>query len=249
MNGLLPMGGFVDDLNARALRYFVTHGLPKLINSCATRYSPGDWLSGGCPCPYGFFKRGANPVARWCLVRPRSVARGGFCLRCQNHPADPAVPRVASYSPQPGPAAKPAVWRKTLPDRRRQWCRRQLALAHIPLSSIHQIFITHNHDDTMPIGGHLDGIAWRRGTRPRRCTGARDAVHAQRILRTSPLTSRTFSRGPNVLPRNHARSGHSGRGSFTRSQVRVTAIENCHSTSQGMPATTGSSRSLAVPDS
>jgi len=118
---------------------------------------------------------------------------------------------------------------------------------HTSLSSIHQIFITHNHDDTMPIG-HLDGTCLDTGnTARRRCTGRADAVHAQRISAVFALTSpHVTSPGTQCSAReHHARSGIPGRGSFTEdANVRVTAIENCHYTSPGYAGLlTGSSLS------
>src|SRR4029077_18993192 len=40
---------------------------------------------------------------------------------------------------------------------------RQLSLAHVSLPAIHQIFITHNHDDHNADWGTLMGLAWTLG--------------------------------------------------------------------------------------
>jgi len=111
---------------------------------------------------------------------------------------------------------------------------RQLALAHFQPADVHQIFITHNHDDHDADWGTLMGLAWS--------TGSADpmTVHGPRGTE-SMLGGFLQYFAPNVAARFVAGARNTAPGRimhavdiaapglvYEDSQVRVTAVENCH---------------------
>ena len=111
---------------------------------------------------------------------------------------------------------------------------RQLALAHIPIASIHQIFITHNHDDHNADWGTLMGLGWSTGN-----TGSTTVYGPQgteSMLKgflqyfAPNFAARYLPGGPNVPPEKimHAQDIRGPGLIYQDSNVRVTAAENCH---------------------
>ena len=119
---------------------------------------------------------------------------------------------------------------------------RQLALAHIRLSSIHEIFITHNHDDHNADWGTLMGLAWSTGnTVPTTVHGPRGT---QSMLRgflqyfAPNVAARSLPGNANIPPEKIMRAQDiQGSGPvYEDANVRVTAVENCHyHFAKGMP--------------
>ena len=111
---------------------------------------------------------------------------------------------------------------------------RQLSLAHVPLPSIHQIFITHNHDDHNADWGTLMGLAWTLGnTQPITVYGPRGTESMrQGFLRYfAPNAAAHFLEGaPNVPPATviQARDIAAPGLIYRDANIRVTAHENCH---------------------
>jgi len=111
---------------------------------------------------------------------------------------------------------------------------RQLSLAHVPLLSIHQIFITHNHDDHNADWGTLMGLAWTAGnTVPITVYGPRGTESMRRgfLQYFAPNAAAHHLEGaPNVLPAKVILAHDiAGEGLVYRdANIRVTAVENCH---------------------
>jgi ribonuclease BN (tRNA processing enzyme) len=110
---------------------------------------------------------------------------------------------------------------------------RQLALAHVQPAQIHQIFITHNHDDHNADWGTLMGLAWSTGST------ASTTVYGP-VGTASMLAGFLQYFAPNVAARYaegvaapapqqimHAREIHGGLV-YEDANIRVTAVENCH---------------------
>ena len=111
---------------------------------------------------------------------------------------------------------------------------RQLALAHVPLLSIHQIFITHNHDDHNADWGTLMGLAWSNGnTQPMTVFGPRGTASMRKgfLQYFAPNAAAHYLEDADnadpakvILAREIAGSGPV----YQDANVRVTAVENCH---------------------
>ena len=118
----------------------------------------------------------------------------------------------------------------------------QLALAHIPLSSIHQIFITHNHDDHNADWGTLMGLAWSTGnTAPTTVHGPRgtESMLTGFLQYFAPNAAARYLPGTaNIPPEKimHAQDIPGPGLVYEDANVRVTAAENCHyHFTKGMP--------------
>lgn len=111
---------------------------------------------------------------------------------------------------------------------------RQLALAHVPLSSIHSIFITHNHDDHNADWGTLMGLAWSTGnTAPQTVYGPRGTesmLHGFLEYFAPNAAARYMAGGASMPPEKLMRARDIlGPGPvYEDANVRVTAVENCH---------------------
>ncbi len=111
---------------------------------------------------------------------------------------------------------------------------RQLALAHVPLVSIHQIFITHNHDDHNADWGTLMGLAWTNGnTLPITVHGPRGttSMRAGFLRYFAPNAAAHHLEGAaNVDPSKVILAAEISRSGpvYQDSNIRVTAAENCH---------------------
>jgi ribonuclease BN (tRNA processing enzyme) len=110
---------------------------------------------------------------------------------------------------------------------------RQLALVHVQPGQIHQIFITHNHDDHNADWGTLMGLGWSTGNT------ASTTVYGP-VGTSSMLTGFLQYFAPNVAARYaegvsappppqimHAQEIHGGLV-YEDANIRVTAVENCH---------------------
>ena len=111
---------------------------------------------------------------------------------------------------------------------------RQLSLAHVPLLSIHQIFITHNHDDHNADWGTLMGLAWTAGnTEPMTVYGPRGTESMRRgfLQYFAPNAAAHHLEGAPNEPPAKVILAHdiAGPGLVYRdANIRVTAVENCH---------------------
>ena len=111
---------------------------------------------------------------------------------------------------------------------------RQLALAHVPLLSVHQIFITHNHDDHNADWGTLMGLAWTAGnTEPMTVYGPRGTESMRRgfLQYFAPNAAAHHLEGvPNEPPAKVILAHDiAGPGMVYRdANIRVAALENCH---------------------
>jgi ribonuclease BN (tRNA processing enzyme) len=110
---------------------------------------------------------------------------------------------------------------------------RQLALAHFQPADIHEIFITHNHDDHNADWGTLMGLAWTGGnTKPITVHGP---PGTQSMLKGflqyfAPNAAAHYMEGSHVPPADTMRATEI-RGSglvYQDDNIRVTAVENCH---------------------
>jgi ribonuclease BN (tRNA processing enzyme) len=111
---------------------------------------------------------------------------------------------------------------------------RQLALAHVPLSHIRQIFITHNHDDHNADWGTLMGLAWSTGnTEPITVHGPHGTESMLKgfLQYFAPnVAARYVEGGRNVAPEQTMQAQDiSAPGLvYQDANIRVTAVENCH---------------------
>ncbi len=110
---------------------------------------------------------------------------------------------------------------------------RQLALAHFQPSDIHEIFITHNHDDHDADWGTLMGLAWTNGnTTPITVHGppGTQSMLTGFLQYFAPNAAAHFMEGSHVPPADTmlAREINGSGLVFEDGNIRVTAVENCH---------------------
>ena len=110
---------------------------------------------------------------------------------------------------------------------------RQLALAHFQPSDIHQIFITHNHDDHNADWGTLMGLAWTNGnTKPTTVYGPPGTESMLRgfLQYFAPNAAAHYAESSLVQPAAimHAKDIRGAGLVYEDANVRVTAVENCH---------------------
>jgi ribonuclease BN (tRNA processing enzyme) len=111
---------------------------------------------------------------------------------------------------------------------------RQLSLAHVPLLTVHQIFITHNHDDHNADWGTLMGLAWSLGnTQPITVYGPRgtESMRQGFLQYFAPNAAARYLEGAInqppaavILARDITAPGLV----YRDTNIRVTAAENCH---------------------
>jgi ribonuclease BN (tRNA processing enzyme) len=111
---------------------------------------------------------------------------------------------------------------------------RQLALAGVSPTNIHQIFITHNHDDHNADWGTLMGLAWTLGgTAPITVHGppGTESMREGFLRYFAPNAAARSDEGVNglapakfMLAQDITRAGPV----YQDANVRVTAVENCH---------------------
>jgi ribonuclease BN (tRNA processing enzyme) len=110
---------------------------------------------------------------------------------------------------------------------------RQLALAHFQPPDIHQIFITHNHDDHNADWGTLMGLAWTVGnTKPITVYGpsGTESMLQGYLQYFAPNAAAHWMDSSRVPPADTMRAKDiAGPGLvYQDDNVRVTAVENCH---------------------
>ena len=111
---------------------------------------------------------------------------------------------------------------------------RQLALAHVPYTGIHQIFITHNHDDHNADWGTLMGVAWSTGNyQPITVYGppGTESMRAGFLRYFAPNAASRYYEGAQNIPPEKVFLAHDipGPGVIYRdANITVTAAENCH---------------------
>jgi ribonuclease BN (tRNA processing enzyme) len=111
---------------------------------------------------------------------------------------------------------------------------RQLTLAHVPVTSIGRIFITHNHDDHNADWGTLMGLAWSLGrTEPMMVYGPRgtESMLLGFLQYFAPnVANRTLVKGATTPPAS-VFVAHDIEGDglvYQDANIKVTALENCH---------------------
>jgi len=110
---------------------------------------------------------------------------------------------------------------------------RQLALAHFQPADIHEIFITHNHDDHNADWGTLMGLAWTNGnTVPITVHGppGTQSMLKGYLQYFAPNAAAHWMESSRVQPSNTMRAQDIlGPGLiYQDDNIRVTAVENCH---------------------
>ena len=110
---------------------------------------------------------------------------------------------------------------------------RQLALAHFQPPDIHQIFITHNHDDHNADWGTLMGLAWTLGnTVPTTVYGppGTQSMLQGYLQYFAPNAAAHWMDSSRVPPADTMRAQDiAGPGLvYQDDNIRVTAVENCH---------------------
>jgi ribonuclease BN (tRNA processing enzyme) len=110
---------------------------------------------------------------------------------------------------------------------------RQLALVHYQPSDIHEIFITHNHDDHNADWGTLMGLAWTNGnTTPITVYGppGTQSMLKGYLQYFAPNAAAHYPESTHVPPANTMRAKDiAGAGLvYQDDNIRVTAVENCH---------------------
>jgi ribonuclease BN (tRNA processing enzyme) len=111
---------------------------------------------------------------------------------------------------------------------------RQLVLAHVPYTGIHQIFITHNHDDHNADWGTLMGIAWSTGNyQPITVYGPKgtESMREGFLRYFAPnVAARYFADAENIPPEKvFVAHDIPGPGLvYKDANIEVTAAENCH---------------------
>ncbi len=110
---------------------------------------------------------------------------------------------------------------------------RQLSRVGLQPRDIHQIFITHNHDDHNAEWGTLMGLAWTNGnTKPITVHGP---VGTRSMLKGylqyfAPNAAAHWMESSRVPPADTMRADeiHAGKEVYKDENIRVTAVENCH---------------------
>jgi ribonuclease BN (tRNA processing enzyme) len=110
---------------------------------------------------------------------------------------------------------------------------RQLALVHYQPADIHEIFITHNHDDHNADWGTLMGLAWTGGnTTPITVYGppGTESMLKGYLQYFAPNAAAHWPESSHVQPANTMRAKDiTGAGLVYQDEnIRVTAVENCH---------------------
>jgi ribonuclease BN (tRNA processing enzyme) len=110
---------------------------------------------------------------------------------------------------------------------------RQLALAHFQPADIHEIFITHNHDDHNADWGTLMGLAWTNGsTTPITVYGppGTQSMLQGFLQYFAPNAAAHYMEGSHVPPADSMRAKEIGGSGlvYEDADIRVTAVENCH---------------------
>lgn len=110
---------------------------------------------------------------------------------------------------------------------------RQLALAHFQPPDIHQIFITHNHDDHNADWGTLMGLAWTGGnTAPITVHGppGTQSMLKGYLQYFAPNAAAHYPESSHVPPADTMRAQDiAGSGLvYQDDNIHVTAVENCH---------------------
>jgi ribonuclease BN (tRNA processing enzyme) len=111
---------------------------------------------------------------------------------------------------------------------------RQLVLAGVAPTTIHQIFITHNHDDHNADWGTLMGLEWTLGaTEPVTVHGppGTESMRSGFLRYFAPNVAARYDEGVNSLaPEKLMRAQDITRAGpvYQDANVRVTAVENCH---------------------
>jgi ribonuclease BN (tRNA processing enzyme) len=111
---------------------------------------------------------------------------------------------------------------------------RQLVLAHVPYTAIHQIFITHNHDDHNADWGTLMGVAWSTGNyQPITVYGPKgtESMREGFLRYFAPNTAARYYAGAQNVPPEKVFLAHDIQGPglvYKDANIAVTAAENCH---------------------
>lgn len=110
---------------------------------------------------------------------------------------------------------------------------RQLALAHFQPPDIHQIFITHNHDDHNADWGTLMGLAWTAGNTTPITVYGPPGTHSMLngyLQYFAPNAAAHWMESSHVPPADTMRAKDiAGPGPvYQDDNIHVTAVENCH---------------------
>jgi len=110
---------------------------------------------------------------------------------------------------------------------------RQLALAHFAPADIHQIFITHNHDDHNADWGTLMGLAWTNGnTKPTTVYGppGTQSMLKGYLQYFAPNVASHWMESSRVPAESIMQAKDIGGSGlvYQDDNIRVTAVENCH---------------------
>jgi len=110
---------------------------------------------------------------------------------------------------------------------------RQLSLAHFAPADIHEIFITHNHDDHNADWGTLMGLAWTNGnTKPMTVYGppGTQSMLKGYLQYFAPNVASHWMESSRVPTENTMRAKDIGGSGlvYEDDNVQVTAVENCH---------------------
>ena len=111
---------------------------------------------------------------------------------------------------------------------------RQLSQVHVGPTNIHQIFITHNHDDHNSDWGTLMGLAWTAGnTKPITVYGPRgtESMRAGFLQYFAPNAAAHYLEGAHNVPPGQVILAHDIQGPgvvYQDDNIKVTAVENCH---------------------
>lgn len=110
---------------------------------------------------------------------------------------------------------------------------RQLALVHLAPADIHEIFITHNHDDHNADWGTLMGLAWTNGnTKPITVYGppGTQSMLKGYLQYFAPNVASHWLESSRVPAENTMRAKDIGGSGlvYEDDNIRVTAVENCH---------------------
>ena len=180
-------------------------------------------------------------IASWVVTVLWGLAVGSVA-RATETPATPAVTRLILLGTQGGPRVNPerAEPANLLIVRGKPYLidagngvARQLALAHFQPADIHEIFITHNHDDHNADWGTLMGLAWTNGnTRPITVYGppGTQSMLKGYLQYFAPNAASHWMESSRVPPENTMRAKDIGGSGlvYEDENLHVTAVENCH---------------------
>jgi ribonuclease BN (tRNA processing enzyme) len=110
---------------------------------------------------------------------------------------------------------------------------RQLSLVHFAPADIHEMFITHNHDDHNADWGTLMGLAWTNGnTKPITVYGppGTQSMLKGYLQYFAPNVASHWMESSRVPAENTMRAKDIGGSGlvYQDDNIRVTAVENCH---------------------